>query len=174
MVDNLPPSCAVVTKSGNLNFLESSGPVQACNGTALPLHMQSICSTVAILFIFVQLQRWWLKSFEFVLDELHIAVLRLCMAVVLRLLSQHLFSFPSLLPTPSFPLFILFLLGLGCSLTNCPSWVSVLFFYVLCFCMTGQASVPAWCCKGRLLSYCLIIAYLAQIHIYCRLCFWFC
>ena len=34
--DNLPPSCAFVTKSGNLNFLESSGPVQACNGTALP------------------------------------------------------------------------------------------------------------------------------------------
>ena len=31
-----PPSCAVVTK-GNLNFLEPSGPVQACNGTALPL-----------------------------------------------------------------------------------------------------------------------------------------
>jgi len=27
--DNLPPSCAVVTKSGNLNFLEPSGPVQA-------------------------------------------------------------------------------------------------------------------------------------------------
>ena len=33
----LPPSCAVVTKSGNLNFLETSGPVQACNGTALLL-----------------------------------------------------------------------------------------------------------------------------------------
>jgi len=29
-------SCAVVTKSGNLNFLEPSGPFQACNGTALP------------------------------------------------------------------------------------------------------------------------------------------
>ena len=29
--DNLPPSCAVVTKSGNLNFLEPSGPLQACN-----------------------------------------------------------------------------------------------------------------------------------------------
>ena len=28
---------AVVTKSGNLNFLEHSGPVQTCNGTALPL-----------------------------------------------------------------------------------------------------------------------------------------
>ena len=24
-------------KSGNLNFLEPSGPLQACNGTALPL-----------------------------------------------------------------------------------------------------------------------------------------
>ena len=33
-VDNLPPSCAVVTKSGSLNFLEPSGSVQACNGTA--------------------------------------------------------------------------------------------------------------------------------------------
>jgi hypothetical protein len=32
----LPPSCVVVTKSGSLNFLEPSGPVQACNGTALP------------------------------------------------------------------------------------------------------------------------------------------
>jgi len=30
----LPPSCAVVMKSGNLNFLEPSGPLQACIGTA--------------------------------------------------------------------------------------------------------------------------------------------
>ena len=35
--DNLSLSCAVVTKSGRLNFLEPSGPVQACKGTALPL-----------------------------------------------------------------------------------------------------------------------------------------
>ena len=34
--DNLPSSCAVVEKSESLNFLESSGPIQACNGTALP------------------------------------------------------------------------------------------------------------------------------------------
>jgi len=33
----LPPSSAVVKKSGNLNFLEPSGPLQACNGAALPL-----------------------------------------------------------------------------------------------------------------------------------------
>ena len=32
----LPPSCAVVMKSGNLNFLVPSGPLQACNGTDLP------------------------------------------------------------------------------------------------------------------------------------------
>ena len=38
--DNLIPSCAVVTKSGNLNFLEHFGPVQACNGTALPLPLK--------------------------------------------------------------------------------------------------------------------------------------
>jgi len=30
-------SCAVVMKSGNLNFLEPSGPLQAYNGTALSL-----------------------------------------------------------------------------------------------------------------------------------------
>jgi hypothetical protein len=30
----LPPSCAVVMKSGNLNFLQPCGPLQACNGTA--------------------------------------------------------------------------------------------------------------------------------------------
>ena len=33
----LPPSCVVVIKSGNLNFLEPSRPLQACNGTVLPL-----------------------------------------------------------------------------------------------------------------------------------------
>jgi hypothetical protein len=33
----LPPSCAVVMESGNLNFLEPSGPLQAYNGTALPI-----------------------------------------------------------------------------------------------------------------------------------------
>jgi len=28
----------IVLKSGSLSFLEPSGPVQGCNGTALPLH----------------------------------------------------------------------------------------------------------------------------------------
>jgi len=40
--DNPPPSYTVVTKSGNLNFLESSGPVQACNGIALPFTVTNI------------------------------------------------------------------------------------------------------------------------------------
>ena len=46
--DKLPPSCAVVTKSGSLNFLlETSGPVQACNGTDLPFirRIRSLLST---------------------------------------------------------------------------------------------------------------------------------
>ena len=34
--------CAVVMKSGNLNFLEPSGPLQACNGTDLPLPLPLI------------------------------------------------------------------------------------------------------------------------------------
>jgi hypothetical protein len=34
---NLPPYSAVVKKSGNLNCLEPSGPLLACNGTALSL-----------------------------------------------------------------------------------------------------------------------------------------
>ena len=43
----LPTSWAVVTKSGNLNFLEPSGPLQACNGTA-------------VLYIIM----WWKKDFR--------------------------------------------------------------------------------------------------------------
>ena len=34
--DNLPLSCAVFTKYGSLKFVETSRPVQACNGTDLP------------------------------------------------------------------------------------------------------------------------------------------
>ena len=33
----LPPFCAVVMKYGNLNFLEPSGPLQACSGNAYSL-----------------------------------------------------------------------------------------------------------------------------------------
>jgi len=42
--DNLPPSCAV-TKSGHLNFLEHSGPLQACNETAFTLECQQKTGT---------------------------------------------------------------------------------------------------------------------------------
>jgi hypothetical protein len=43
----LSVSCAVVMKSGNLNFLEPSGPLEACNGTTLPLPLPvlSVCSS---------------------------------------------------------------------------------------------------------------------------------
>ena len=35
----------IVLKSGSLNLLETSGPVQACNGIALPFHSQQITLT---------------------------------------------------------------------------------------------------------------------------------
>jgi hypothetical protein len=45
----LPPSCAVVMKSGNLNFLETSGPLRVCNGTALPLYIYMfVCVCVCV------------------------------------------------------------------------------------------------------------------------------
>ena len=34
----LPASCAFFMKSGNLDFLEPSGPLRACNGTDLPIY----------------------------------------------------------------------------------------------------------------------------------------
>ena len=46
----LPTSCAVVMKSGNLNILEPSGPLQACNVAALPC--------VTLLFAKQASKRW--------------------------------------------------------------------------------------------------------------------
>jgi len=46
---NLPPSCAVVTKSSNLNFLEPSGPAQACNGTDLSYIYMYMCVCVFVV-----------------------------------------------------------------------------------------------------------------------------
>jgi hypothetical protein len=40
----LSPSCAFIMKSGNLNFLEPSGPLQACNWTGLPIITFLICA----------------------------------------------------------------------------------------------------------------------------------
>jgi hypothetical protein len=48
---NLPPSCAVVKKSGNLNFLEPSGLPQACSGTALPYILVCLISWFRFVFI---------------------------------------------------------------------------------------------------------------------------
>jgi len=47
----LPTSCAVVTISGNLNFLEPSGAVQACNGTA---YNEERSSKHKVSFLFYQ------------------------------------------------------------------------------------------------------------------------
>ena len=47
----LPLSCAVVTKSGNLNFLEPSGPLQACNGTAFIEYWSVVPDTLLDLLL---------------------------------------------------------------------------------------------------------------------------
>jgi hypothetical protein len=44
----LPPSCAVVMRSGKLNFLELSGPLRACNGTALQANSWSLSGATKI------------------------------------------------------------------------------------------------------------------------------
>ena len=46
----LPPSCAVIMKSGNLNFLEPSGPLQACNWTALPLPIITFFAETPLMY----------------------------------------------------------------------------------------------------------------------------
>ena len=43
--DNLPPSCAVVTKSRNLNFLEPSGSLRAYNGT---VSLRCVCARACV------------------------------------------------------------------------------------------------------------------------------
>ena len=60
----LPPSCAVVMLSGNLNFLEPSGPLQACNGTALPLHIY-IYIYVYWSLIFISQMKFYKKDTVF-------------------------------------------------------------------------------------------------------------
>ena len=47
----LPPFCAVVMKSGNLNFLEPSGPLQACNGIALPFYNRTVNARMILMLI---------------------------------------------------------------------------------------------------------------------------
>ena len=49
----MPPSCAVVMKSGNPNFVEPSGPLQACNGLANILFPSSSLTKILCAFTFV-------------------------------------------------------------------------------------------------------------------------
>jgi hypothetical protein len=56
--DNLTPSCAVVMKFGSLNFLESSRPVQACNGTALPLPLTGTVIQRNTVWVMTEMEAW--------------------------------------------------------------------------------------------------------------------
>ena len=48
VLTTLPHSCADVLKSGSLNLQEPSGPVQACNGTALTLPIPYILARSSV------------------------------------------------------------------------------------------------------------------------------
>jgi len=66
----LPPSCAIVMKSGNFNFLEPSGPLQACNGIALPLGAVQISALKSVCChgyntVITIIQCHMVKSFPF-------------------------------------------------------------------------------------------------------------
>jgi len=47
-------------KSGNLNFLEHSGPLQARNGTALPIMCHVLVRTNSTVFSDAALDKWFL------------------------------------------------------------------------------------------------------------------
>ena len=71
----LPPSYAVVTKCEKLNFLEPSGPVQPCNGTAFlvkillrPVKMRRVISHYTVAQWLRSQFRSQLVSLEFFID----------------------------------------------------------------------------------------------------------
>ena len=59
----LPPSCAVVMKSGNLKFLEPSGPFRVCKGSALPYYFMGKIRNV-LLFCLKSEIKQATESFE--------------------------------------------------------------------------------------------------------------
>ena len=55
----------IVLKSGSLNLLEPSGPVQPCNGIALPLPLSLLkCTSIKILTLFPDEEpEVWVENF---------------------------------------------------------------------------------------------------------------
>ena len=47
----------IVLKSGSLNLLEPSGPVQACNGIALPLYVCMYVCMCIYIYIYIERER---------------------------------------------------------------------------------------------------------------------
>ena len=83
----------IVLKSGNLNLLEPSGPVQACNGIALPLPIYTM--------LWIRATFLWPTLYLCDLTASHFAV------GLFTVIVSHLYmprEAPSLLRYPSFPL----------------------------------------------------------------------
>ena len=93
--DNLPPSCAVVTKSGNLNFLEPSESVQACNGTDFTFKIAPKYFIILIVSTYYILCISWIIKCVFI-DICFFIVTPCCCAVIMGV---HVFIC-ILLPAP--------------------------------------------------------------------------
>jgi len=73
-------------KSGNLNFLEPSGPLQACNGTDLPLPLHYVLSVTHMSFtqellerkvkILMHLINFLLKKMEYLTSKFPLTIYR--------------------------------------------------------------------------------------------------
>jgi hypothetical protein len=74
----LPPYCAIVMKSGNFNFLEPSGLLQACNGTALPFlcnYIWFIKETVSKHYVPATITLIKISEHKYYVTALHTSVL---------------------------------------------------------------------------------------------------
>ena len=79
--DNVPPYRAVVMKSGSLNFLEPSGPAQACYGRTLPFLHDITSQKMVILslgFVFqlgMEFIYWYYIQYAILFVLLHLMFL---------------------------------------------------------------------------------------------------
>ena len=86
----------IVKKSGDLNLLEPCGPVQACNGTALPFYNIPILLLLLLLLLFFSLSDLSMNSIRHIPGELFqgtkkLAVLHLS-GNSLKDLPEHIFQ----------------------------------------------------------------------------------
>ena len=77
----------IVLKSGSLNLLEPSGPVQACNGIALPLQCVPFLADLRTVSRVLQ---WLYSTGEWSINE---SPYNLCIFIVMSMYSYYMFMY---------------------------------------------------------------------------------